>query len=881
MGCKIRGVIKKFLFSLFIVTALAISAKSSPATEDIAADERIELPAEAVSKKVLENGLCVLARRSPPQDLVSINIKIRAGSSTEAEYLGCGISHLVEHMLFKGTRTRSVGDIEKELKSYGGSINGSASPDLTEVNVTVLSKYLPQTLAILKDLLSNASFDAGEFEKEKEVILNEIKLHNDEPNDRLYRILIEAAYVRHPYRYPVIGYEKAFRRIARDDALKYYNRMYVPNRIVITLAGGIETGPAIEAVESQFRDFRKSDYNDLWDMRVHERPQISRRERDDEIETNLAYVAMAYHSTSILSPDLYAMDVLAMILGRGDNSRLNVSIVKKKAFAHSISCWNYTPQDPGLFVITAVMDAQNIKKAEDLVLAEIDNLRNTGISQDELAAAKRMVLADYLLSRQTIEVIAADTALGYMMTADSEFSRKYVDGIGAVAADEIRRAANKYLRADGLTIARVLPRSSPASKKSQEAALPAKDLITKESLPNGLRLLLREDKKSPTVAISAAMMGGLMAEDSSDNGISSLAATMLLKGTADRKEDRVAGAIEEKGGQISPFSGFNSFGVNVEILKPDLGTALEIIKDILTGSVFPQDEIDKAKTIAIAMIGEEETDLFRRASDTARNSLFGDSPYGMKYLGTEKSVTAIKRDDLVGFYRRYCVPDNIVMSISGDIDTREVAARVKELFSNFKGPGATVPEIAIPKAGKIASVSFEMDKEESLVLLGFRTAGLKSADRYALDALGAVLSGFGRMHIELRDKRSLSYTQGTAHKMALGAGYFFFYAATSKDKVPEVRAVIRSVIDDIKTEGITDEDLALAKRRLDSAYLSNSQLNSFYSSTSALDELYGLGYADLYSYLKEVGKLTREDLKRVAVKYLNMDSCAEITILSK
>ena len=791
------------------------------------------------------------------------------------------MSHLVEHMLFKGTRTRKIGDIEKELKSYGGSINGSASPDLTEVNVTVLSKHLPETLAILKDMLLDASFDAGEFEKEKEVILNEIKFHNDEPNDRLYRILSEAAYARHPYRYPAIGYEENLRKLTRDDALKYYNRMYVPNRMVIAIAGGINAEGAIKAVESQFAILRKSDYNDLWDMRQPEPPQISPRERDDEIETNLAYLAMAYHSTSILDPDLFAMDVLAMILGRGNNSRLNNALVKNEKIAHSISCWNYTPQDPGLFVVTAVLDKQNLKRGEDAVLSQIANLRGTGISENELAIARRMVLADYIFSRRTIEGSASDMASGYMLASDSEFSRKYVAGIGSVTVGDIKRVAGKYLRPDGLTIARILSHSKTADKKGEDASVLPKDSMTKESLPNGMRLVLREDRKSPTVSVSVAMLGGLAAENSSANGISSLTATMMLKGTNSRKENALAGAIEERGGTVSLFSGFNSFGFNIDILKPDLGPTLEIVKDILTDSVFPQDEIDKAKTLAIAMIREEDDDLFQRASDTARNSLFGDSPYGMKYLGTEKSVTAIERDNLMGFYRRYCVPDNIVISISGDIDARAVAARVKELFSNFKGPGATVPEIAItPAAKKIASVSFEMDKEESLVLLGFRTAGLKSADRYALDALGAILSGFGRMYIELRDKRSLSYAQGTAHKTALGAGYFFFYAATSKAKVPEVRAVIRSVIDDIKTAGITDEDLLLAKRQLCSGYLSDTQLNSFYSSTSALDELYGLDYANLYSYVKEIEKLTKEDLKKAAAKYFNMDSCAEVVIVS-
>jgi zinc protease len=195
---------------------------------------------EAVFKKTLENGLVVLARSSPPKDLVTINITVKAALLHEEEYLGSGISHMVEHMLFKGTKTRKAGDIEKEVRSYGGSIDGSVSSDSTVYQITVPAEYFPNALALLKDMLLNAAFESGEFEKEREVVLKEVKLNEDDPEKKTIISLFANAYTRHPYRYPAIGFESLLKALTRDDLVKYYEKRYVPNNIVISVVGGID-----------------------------------------------------------------------------------------------------------------------------------------------------------------------------------------------------------------------------------------------------------------------------------------------------------------------------------------------------------------------------------------------------------------------------------------------------------------------------------------------------------------------------------------------------------------------------------------------------------------------------------------------------------------
>jgi zinc protease len=378
------------------------------------------------------------------------------------------------------------------------------------------------------------------------------------------------------------------------------------------------------------------------------------------------------------------------------------------------------------------------------------------------------------------------------------------------------------------------------------------------------------------------MLGGLMTENDNDNGISNLTAAMLLKGTAARKENQITGAIEARGGSITTFSSFNSFGINLELLKPDIGEGVAILKDILTNSTFPQDEIDRLKSQIAAGIKDEDDDIFHVGSNALKKELFAGSPYAFRPLGTFESLGSITRRQIMDYYKRYCVPNNMIISIAGDIAADDALGKIKDAFDGLKA-GKAIPRPETPKMpDSVKERSVEMDREESLVLFGFRAVGAIDPDRYPLEVLSAALSGqSGRMFRALRNKESLAYTLGCFQKNALDAGFVGFYVATVKGEIDAAKAGIIDQIRDLKEKDIGDEELTATKKELISVRMLEMQSNSFYSFTGALDELYGLGYDDLYKYDARIEKVTKEDVKRVAVKYFNMNACAEIIISSK
>ena len=876
-----EGILRKPAGIIAGLILVAISSRISFAgSEPAVGSEIVEIPSEAVSKKILDNGLVVLAKESPPAKLVAINIKIRAGSSMEEEYLGSGISHLVEHMVFKGTKTKAPGQIEREVKAMGAIINGSTNQDVTGYNMTAPSQNLRQSLALLKDMLLNASFDPAEFEKEKEVILKELRMDNDDPQDKLTRSVFDTSYLRHTYKYPPIGYEGRFRALTREDALKYYNRMYVPNRMVVAVVGGVGADEAVSSVEAEFKDFRSSDYS-VTGSSPAEPNQIDARRLEKPLETNLAYLAMAYHSMSISDEDLFAMDVLSMILGRGNNSRLNTALFKEKRLVHSITSWNFTPRDPGLFAITAVLDPSKLAEAEASIKEEISKLRTGQSLDEELETAKRMVLSDYMLSLQAIDTQAEYLATNMMLTGSYDFSARYVKGIQAVSKEDVKSAAELYLRDDNLNVVRVVPQNFSAAK--QERAPPAAaGPVRRDILANGLRVIVRQDKKTPSVALTIAIGGGISRETPENSGISNIAARMLLKGTLLKKEADIAAGIERLGGSIRAFNGFNGFGINVEFLKPDTDQILSIVQDIIRNSTFPQEELDKEKGLAIAMISEEDDDIFQRGINALRKTIFPDSPYGFRYLGNPVAIRSLKTDDVAGFYSKCAVPNNIVIAVSGDVELKSVLDKTRAAFGDLQSKELPARAFNIPRPDKINVETIEMQKEQSLIAMGFMTSDLKSPDRYPLEILSSVMSGnSGRLFESLRSRDGFAYALGCAQKMMVDTGFFILYTATTKDKVAPTEKVLLEEMALLRQQGVTDDELALAKRELITNFYIKSQSNAFVAQSAALDELYGLMYDNIFKYPAEIEKVTKEGVSAAANKYFNPNAITEVLISQK
>jgi zinc protease len=826
----------------------------------------ITFPPSSAQKRVLPNGLTIIVQEDRSAPVASVQAWCGTGSVDENEHLGAGLSHILEHMLFKGTKANPAHAISQKIQDAGGYINAYTSFDRTVFWIDVPKDGIRSALDVLSDAMMNSTLPVEEYAKEQEVIRREFAMGMDDPDRMAGQLLFATAYQRHPYRLPVIGLIDVFNQLTRDDVLRYYQIRYVPNNLTFVVVGDVEA----EAVCQQLADFFQAyPAKSLQPVFIPaEPPQLGRREVEQEFVTELTRLSLAWHIPEITHPDVPALDLFSTILGDGRSSRLYRRVREETGLAYGVSAFSYTPGDPGLLGIDATVEPENRHKARDLILEIISDIQKTGVTADELAKAKKISLSHHLSSLTTMRGQASDLGSNWFLTRNLDFTRDYLAAVQKITPEDISRVAGRYLVDDNLTIISLNPKTAPAEKKRSAPPVAAGE-IQKIELSNGLRLLVREDPRLPLVSMAAVFRGGLLAETPKTNGITRLMAKVLLKGTKTRSAEQIADAIEAVGGSIGSDAGNNSFSVALDVTQPDLKLGIEILSDILLNATFPEAAIAREKEVQLAGIKEDEEQLTTVARNILRDALFGDHPYALRGKGSTDSVAKLARKNLIEFRDRYLVARNGVISIFGNVSATEVRGLFEQALGEMK-PGELAltrpPQPApVPRTVTVESVK---DKAQGVLMVGFRGADLFSPDRHALELIDEASSDLGsRFFLRIREQMGLAYYVGASQMQGLVPGLFLFYLGTDPQKIEPVKTALLDEINKLATGGLTQEELARAKKKMIGQQQIANQSNDSFGYLTALDELYGLGFQH-YKTMEQAGEaVTLDDARRVAAKY--------------
>ena len=308
---------------------------------------------ESVQRFTLDNGMVCLVKEDHTAPVVAIQIWVGSGSVNEGRMLGAGLSHFVEHMIFKGTPTRSPGDISREISDAGGDVNAYTAWDRTVFHTTLPSRNWKVGLDVLADAVMNATFPENEWKRERDVILREFAMNRDAPDRELYRLFESTAYRDHPYRFPVIGYEDIFKAATHKDLVSYFHNNYTPDNMIVVVVGNVPAAEMRQTLESTFAGFsrRPSDRAVLPTEPPQVAPRIARQTGNYEV----GRLMWGYHATALNDPDTPALDVLADIVGDGLSSRLNREIREKQKLVYGIDASSLTLKDPGMFIISAAL----------------------------------------------------------------------------------------------------------------------------------------------------------------------------------------------------------------------------------------------------------------------------------------------------------------------------------------------------------------------------------------------------------------------------------------------------------------------------------------------------------------------------------------------
>ncbi len=849
--------------------------------------------APGLYRTVLDNGLVIIVEENHRAPVVSVQVWVKAGSVYESDKQA-GLTHLIEHMIFKGTEKRAPGEIAATIEKLGGSINAFTSYDYTCYHITGPRGILDTALDILYDALFHSRFDPQELEKEKKVVLEEMHMRDDRPAVALADAVMSKAYLAFPYRRPIIGYENTVSGFTREDILSYMSRRYLPCYMAVVIVGDVEAEVALAKAAEIFEKapVRPKENIEFPKEPPKNAPSLVTLTKD----VQEGYFHIALPGPNLLAKEAPVMDVIAALLGQGESSRLYRKLLRKENIVHTVSAYSFTPMGPGLFEVTGTADPKNLRQVIKETLVEIFRLKYEPVLPEELEKAKVMVASSFVYTRETMQGEAQKLGTFEMLANDPLKAKKYYEAVKAVTIEDIREVAQKYFSPKavvaGLLASNVknILSQQDLEQLVEEADLEASGVepgstawivpTVSKKLNNGLKVLITPQKDVPTVSITLIFPGGLRFESKETNGLFRVMTACWTKGTEKYSADVLATKIESMGGRLEGFSGRNTFGLEASFLSDYFEEGLSLFAEVVLHPSFSPEELEKVRPELLAAIARQEDEPLSVALKEFYRLLFSPHPYGLNVLGDPKVIQAITSEDLYKAYRKFVRPDKGVLAIVGDVDVEKSFNLVKKLFEDWRAPASELPkdqEVEPIYEPRISTLT--LNREQVHIILGFRTAGIRNSDRFSLEVLNAILAGQGgRLFKELRDKEALAYSVTSFLTFGINTGGIGFYIATSPEKKKIALSGLWREIARINQEGVSQEELDRAKHWLVGRYQTGLQTNKAQAMEQALNEVLGLGYNFGLRYIQKIQNVTIEDIKAVAQKYLQNKPYVLVTV---
>ncbi|GMV43376.1 MAG: hypothetical protein AMXMBFR64_50920 [Myxococcales bacterium] len=833
----------------------------------------------------LDNGLTVILdpRRGAPVVAIQAWVKVGSADEDDAE---AGLAHVHEHMLFKGTETRGVGQIAREVEGAGGEINAWTSFDQTVYHVVMSSRELDRGLDIMADALQRSAFDADELGRELEVILEEIKRADDAPSRVASRMLFETAYRAHPYRKPVIGTRESVRAFTRDAVTSFYEKWYTADNMVLVVGGDFDAGVVLPKVEAAFAGLRRGA---LRKERPAEPPQGGLRcrvERGPFAETQML---LAIQGPDVEDPDVAALDLLTLILGQGESSRLNLQVKRELGIVNEVSAYSFKMRDPGLIVLSAQLAARDVEAAYEECLRRLLLLRAHPVGEDELDKAKTLIESTTVYEKETVQGMASKHGWYEVVAGGIAWEARYYEAVRRATPDELLRVARRWLDIGRLSVVLLMQQDAPelpteealratAERIAREAdgaraVGPSGTGVVRHRVENGPLLVIDQDASVPLIAMRAVFGGGLRFETPADGGVGTLMSQCLTRGTPTRTAADIARELDRTASGLGGFMRMNSIGVRGELLTRRFTPGLGLLADCVLNASYPEGEVAREKALHLEEIRAQEDHLSSAVFRAFARTLYGTHPYGLPVLGTEASVRGMSREILMAHHHRYLHPGRMTLAVVGDVDPDRVIEEATALFGGRGDRPVADPAVVAPHAPEHPRETVEhRDRQQAHMAIGFLGTTVASEDRFALDVLSTVLGGQGgRLFLELRDRRSLAYSVGAWSVEGIDPGYFVTYIGTSPDKLDEAERGIEAELSRVTEELVSEAELDRARSHIAGSHDISLQRRGARAGFLAFNEAYGLGYESYGDYGARVRAVTAEDVRAVAERVLRLD----------
>lgn len=823
----------------------------------------------------LDNGQTVVIQEVRNNPIVTIDTWIKTGSIDEDD-ANNGVAHFLEHLFFKGTKNHEPGEFDRILETKGAINNAATSKDFTHYYVTIPSKDFDTALELHGDMMMHPMIPRKEMEKERKVVLEEISKDKNSPSKILQDNMNSMLYTTHPYKRKVIGRSDVIETITREQVLNFYNAHYSPSNMVTVVIGDVDTAYALERIKEVFNADYKKQTKTIYNKEL---PLSKQQKKVEYIDTESGYMLMGFRGVPIDDKDSYALDVLATILGDGRSSILNQVLKEKKRIAFSVDAGNSTFRDDGIFYISANFEPAKCKIVQDTIFDEIIKIKKYGVTDEQLNLAKNIIERSTYYSRESITNIATEIGYTMALTNDLKFYDTYLDNIKCVTKEDVKKVADKYLGINRSAVSIVLPKDAkeiPVSDITQNYG--SADLVSENSqtqkykLSNGAILLYTPNTANDIIAMSIYAKGGQLLDKTF--GTANLTASTMMKGTKNYSSLELSQILEDNGIKIAPAAGADAFSISVLTTKDEYEKTLELLNEVVNCATFDNYEIEKVKSDKLNAIKSNKDVAIQRAIEEYRDLIYHNTPYSISSKVLEKNIPIITRDEIVEYYNNIFNPENMVISINGNVDKDKTIQELNKIFSqkeceetfSYIQHDARVPKVANVRE----TVQHMPTTETAWIMLGWQTDGVMNEKDYAtLQVIDSIL-GTGmssRLFKDLREQEGLAYQLGSGYSPNVLKGSFMLYIGTNPATLEKAKLGLFNEIKKLKTEYVGDKELRDAKDKLLGNYIIGLETNLEKASNLGWYEASGRGYEFKDNYEKLINSVTDADIIDVANKY--------------
>lgn len=840
----------------------------------------------------LKNGLTVYIIRDSRFPLVCTRLYVGTGSANETAEQA-GISHVLEHMVFKGTEKRPKGQVARDVESLGGYLNAATSFDKTWYITDMPAKHWKTGMDVVKDMAFHPSLDPAELEAEKDVIVSELKGGDDTPTRRLFEDLQVAGLAHTVYGRPIIGFEKTIRAVTADDLRAYIRTWYQPQNMMLLVAGDIDPKAVLAHAEELFGDLK----NDT--ILPEPAPvQLEGAAGGPRVEVtygpwNKVYLGIALPAPALGDQRSIDLDVLAYALGGDGTSQFYRKYRYEKQLVDSISVGNMSLNRAGLFYMVAQLDADKVEPFWQEFTRDLAALDAGKITPDVIERARFNYEDGMDRASETLDGLTSWKATVQFELGGPQGEANVRHALAAVDSARLRQAQDLWLRPDQVRVRvlapekaklpdldAILQRNWPAPAVERQKAAAAAEKVGKREivdLGQGRTVILQPDRTIPYVSLEILRPGGNALLKPADQGLAQLTAATLTDGCGTRDLDAMERFVAERAASLSASAGVQSFTVSLTGPARFNADYFALLGDLLHKPTFAEKDVRRqADTLKAALVRRQDNPMSFMGSKINGFLFPGGQPYGFDGLGTAENQDRFGPGNVQAFWKQQNAQPWI-LSVAGDFDREKVLAFARSL------PVPTAPAVDVPQptwgADKRLPLSLP-GRQQAHLLLAFHAVPLDHPDAPALMLLESVLSGqSGLLFNKLRDEQGLGYTVTAFYRSLPEAGFMAFYIGTTPRNLDVARQGFSGIIKDIKTDLLPAELLAKGLNRMEGSYYRGRQSLGARADEAASERLLGQPQDFQKRLLEKAAKVTPEQLREVARKYLLVDKMYEVTLL--